>query len=168
MARLFLSRQSASNVLKLDRIAILLSGICLLHCLAIPLALVVLPALGSMLFDSHDVFHTFLLVIGPYCQMTKARWQVHRGNQPQVPANSGGPPPQEALGGSFVRHRRRAATYRTARSVRSPTGRIQASRKPHIHLKLPRFGIHCPYRVPWLDIIRLSLSASVAVGRDER
>jgi|TARA_B100000315_G_scaffold259180_1_gene314053 hypothetical protein len=51
-------------VQKLDRIAIVLSGICLVHCLAIPLALVVLPTLGGLLFESHELFHAFLLVLG--------------------------------------------------------------------------------------------------------
>jgi hypothetical protein len=50
--------------LKFDRIAILLSGICLVHCLAIPILLIILPALGSLLFDSHSSFHWFLIVIG--------------------------------------------------------------------------------------------------------
>ncbi|MDA1076658.1 MAG: MerC domain-containing protein [Proteobacteria bacterium] len=50
--------------MKLDRIAILLSGICLVHCLAIPILLIALPALGSLLFDSHSSFHWFLIVFG--------------------------------------------------------------------------------------------------------
>jgi hypothetical protein len=49
---------------KLDRLAILLSGICLVHCLAIPVALILLPAFGGVLFESHELFHVFLLAIG--------------------------------------------------------------------------------------------------------
>ncbi len=50
--------------LKLDRIAILLSGICLAHCLAIPITLLLLPAVGTLLFGSHEAFHWFLLAVG--------------------------------------------------------------------------------------------------------
>lgn len=50
--------------LKLDRIAILLSGICLAHCLAIPVTLLLLPAVGTLLFGTHEAFHWFLLAVG--------------------------------------------------------------------------------------------------------
>ncbi|MDX1587506.1 MAG: MerC domain-containing protein [Oleiphilaceae bacterium] len=44
----------------LDRFAIGLSGICALHCLALPLMLVLLPALGATFFGD-EAFHRALL-----------------------------------------------------------------------------------------------------------
>jgi hypothetical protein len=45
----------------MDRVAVLLSGVCLLHCTAIPLAILVLPALGGLLLGSETLVHWVLL-----------------------------------------------------------------------------------------------------------
>lgn len=47
---------------KLDRAAVFLSGLCLLHCLALPVLLAVFPLLGSF-FIPHETFHQLILVI---------------------------------------------------------------------------------------------------------
>ena len=44
----------------LDRAAIALSGLCLLHCLALPLIILVLPALGA---DDGGHFHVQMLIV---------------------------------------------------------------------------------------------------------
>ena len=45
----------------MDRAAVLLSGVCLVHCLAVPLALLALPALGTVLLESETLVHWILL-----------------------------------------------------------------------------------------------------------
>ena len=45
----------------LDRLAILLSGVCLVHCLAIPVALLLGPTLGIWLAASETLVHWVLL-----------------------------------------------------------------------------------------------------------
>lgn len=47
---------------KLDSVAVLLSGLCLVHCLALPLVLAVFPLLGDF-FIPHETFHQLILVV---------------------------------------------------------------------------------------------------------
>ncbi len=47
---------------KLDRTAVALSGICLVHCLALPLAIALFPLLGTTLIG-HDTFHQLILIV---------------------------------------------------------------------------------------------------------
>ena len=47
---------------KLDRIAVQLSGLCLLHCLALPLLIACLPVLG-LAEHGHEPFHELMLVV---------------------------------------------------------------------------------------------------------
>ncbi|MDU0353734.1 MerC domain-containing protein [Paraglaciecola aquimarina] len=44
-----------------DRSAIILSSLCLIHCLVLPVILVLLPTLTSVAFFSDERFHTWLL-----------------------------------------------------------------------------------------------------------
>lgn len=45
----------------LDKLAILLSGVCLLHCLVLPIALTVLPILSINLLVDDALFHQLIL-----------------------------------------------------------------------------------------------------------
>ncbi len=47
---------------RLDKTAVALSGICLVHCLALPLAITLFPLLGTTLID-HDTFHHLILFV---------------------------------------------------------------------------------------------------------
>ena len=47
----------------LDRAAVLLSGLCLVHCLAVPFALMFGPLLGQWLLDSETEVHWILLAL---------------------------------------------------------------------------------------------------------
>jgi len=55
-----MDRSTADSASLLDRAAIALSGLCVLHCLATPLVLLMLPLLGQF-SDSH--FHLQMLVV---------------------------------------------------------------------------------------------------------
>lgn len=55
-----MSRNADSSAVTLDRVAIALSALCLLHCLALPLALIALP-LVAQFAESH--WHTPMLLI---------------------------------------------------------------------------------------------------------
>jgi hypothetical protein len=46
----------------LDGVAIAISALCVLHCLAVPLAVIVFPILATSLWASHE-FHAWLLVL---------------------------------------------------------------------------------------------------------
>jgi hypothetical protein len=46
---------------RLDRLGIILSGICIVHCLALPLLLAALPFLGDSILGGHG-FHEWLLL----------------------------------------------------------------------------------------------------------
>lgn len=46
---------------QLDRTGLILSGACLLHCAALPLAVLLLPSLGGVLFDHSSALHWILL-----------------------------------------------------------------------------------------------------------
>lgn len=46
----------------LDMAAVMLSGICMLHCLALPLVLTILPIVNVTLVDE-STFHTLMLVV---------------------------------------------------------------------------------------------------------
>lgn len=47
----------------LDRVALLLSGLCLIHCLALPVALLLGPFLGTWLLDTETTVHWILLAL---------------------------------------------------------------------------------------------------------
>lgn len=58
-----MSLGSSSNVTgKLDKAAVILSGICLVHCLAFPLLIALFPVFGFS-FVSHTTFHQIILVV---------------------------------------------------------------------------------------------------------
>ena len=44
-----------------DKIAIALSSLCVIHCLATPLILIILPSLGALVADNHEMFHQVIL-----------------------------------------------------------------------------------------------------------
>jgi len=48
---------------QLDRTGLLLSGACLVHCALLPLSVLVLPSLGSVLFDHSSALHWVLLAL---------------------------------------------------------------------------------------------------------
>lgn len=50
------------HVGKLDGLALVLSGVCLVHCLALPVALTLLPTLAAGLLD-HAEFHQLMLIV---------------------------------------------------------------------------------------------------------
>ena len=54
--------QPTTNQGYLDRIAVVLSGICMLHCLALPLLLTVFPIMNVTIL-SEEVFHLLMLVV---------------------------------------------------------------------------------------------------------
>ena len=64
---------------KLDRIAVQLSGLCLLHCLALPLLIAVVPVLG-LTEHAHVFFHQLMLFgVVPIAVMSLGRgYIVHR------------------------------------------------------------------------------------------
>ena len=45
-----------------DFAGVAISTICILHCIAVPLVLVLFPAIGSALVPHHDQTHAFLLI----------------------------------------------------------------------------------------------------------
>lgn len=47
----------------IDRAAVVLSGVCLVHCMAVPVAMLALPALGALLLQSETLVHWILLGI---------------------------------------------------------------------------------------------------------
>ena len=48
---------------KLDRTGLLLSALCVLHCAALPLAVLLLPATASLLRDHSSLLHWLLLLL---------------------------------------------------------------------------------------------------------
>ncbi len=58
-----MNAEKANAVRKLDRVAIFLSSLCLLHCLAIPFALLLGPVLGHWLADTETSVHWILLAL---------------------------------------------------------------------------------------------------------
>lgn len=44
-----------------DKLAIGLSALCVIHCLAMPVLLIILPTLGAILADGHELFHQVIL-----------------------------------------------------------------------------------------------------------
>ena len=54
---------------KLDRIAVQLSGLCLLHCLALPLLIAVVPVLGPSIAMLKHAQAMLGLIKSPYCRM---------------------------------------------------------------------------------------------------
>ncbi len=46
-----------------DRLAITLSTVCMIHCLVLPIILILLPTLTSITFFSDERFHTWLLYV---------------------------------------------------------------------------------------------------------
>ena len=59
----------------LDRFAIFLSGLCLLHCLALPFAALLGPALGRWLLDTETDVHWLLLALA----VPVSLWALARG-----------------------------------------------------------------------------------------
>lgn len=57
-----LTRAADAHVGKLDGLALTLSAICLVHCLALPVALTLLPTLAAGVLDHAD-FHKLMLVV---------------------------------------------------------------------------------------------------------
>ena len=56
-------RASSSNFTgKLDKTAVALSGLCLVHCLALPLLIAVFPVLGFTVVE-HETFHQLILIV---------------------------------------------------------------------------------------------------------
>lgn len=47
----------------MDRAAVVLSGVCLVHCMSIPLVMLALPALGAVLLESETLIHWILLCV---------------------------------------------------------------------------------------------------------
>lgn len=47
---------------RLDRLALLFSAVCLVHCLLLPVAVTLLPILGATLF-THEQFHQIMLLV---------------------------------------------------------------------------------------------------------
>jgi len=60
---------------KLDRLAIALSGLCLVHCLAIPLVVLTAPALAAWFTGTETVAHWVLLALA----LPLSMWAYHRG-----------------------------------------------------------------------------------------
>ena len=67
--------QSPTKPFALDRIAIALSGLCLLHCLSIPFALLLGPTLGTWLLNTETSTHWLLLAFAAPISM----WALHQG-----------------------------------------------------------------------------------------
>lgn len=44
-----------------DKLAIGLSALCVIHCLAMPVLLIILPTMGAVLAESHELFHQVIL-----------------------------------------------------------------------------------------------------------
>ncbi|MEM9620850.1 MAG: MerC domain-containing protein [Pseudomonadota bacterium] len=66
----------------LDRFAIVLSGVCLLHCLLVPLALFLGPLLGGWLSDSETTVHWVLLAFAvPSSAIALGRGYVKHRNK---------------------------------------------------------------------------------------
>ncbi len=65
-----------------DKIAIALSSLCVIHCLATPLILIILPSLGALVADNHELFHLvilfFVLPIGVLALMAGYRHHHNR------------------------------------------------------------------------------------------
>lgn len=71
------SPRSAVTHATLDRWAIVISGLCVIHCLAIPLTLIALPALSQGLADEQTLTHWLLLAIAVPISVW-ALWSGHR------------------------------------------------------------------------------------------
>jgi len=66
---------------RLDKLAIVLSALCLVHCLAVPLAVVALPVLGASLTGSETDVHWILLAMAiPLSVWAYARGYRHHGD----------------------------------------------------------------------------------------
>jgi len=65
---------------KLDRLAIFLSGLCLVHCLALPFALLLGPALGQWLTTTETQMHWLLLSLAAPVSML-AFWRGYKLHQ---------------------------------------------------------------------------------------
>ena len=72
----------------LDGFAIGASGVCLVHCLILPIILVALPG-GSELLGMHDVFHVILLAIAIPTSLF-ALWGGKRRHGQHLPLLGGG------------------------------------------------------------------------------
>ena len=63
---------------RLDRLGIVLSGICIVHCLALPLLLAALPFLGGSLLGGHGFHEVLLLAVLPVSMVALGfGWRRH-------------------------------------------------------------------------------------------
>lgn len=69
-----------------DFFGILISGLCVVHCMAVPLVLVIFPAIGASLFPSEDMTHAVLLafILGVAGVAFVSGWRVHGQWRPVV------------------------------------------------------------------------------------
>jgi len=75
----------------LDRAAVLLSGLCLVHCLAIPFALLLGPLFGHWLINSDTEVHWVLLAVAiPISALALWRGYVKHHNLLTITLGSGG------------------------------------------------------------------------------
>lgn len=63
----------------MDRVAIALSGLCLVHCLVIPVAVVVTPALAALVLGSETTVHWIFLAMA----VPTSWWALWRGFRKQ-------------------------------------------------------------------------------------
>lgn len=78
-----MDRSPADSTVLLDRTAIALSGLCVLHCLAMPLVLVLLPFLGQF---TEDHFHLQMLAVVTPASMIALGIGYRQHRHPAVPA----------------------------------------------------------------------------------
>ena len=72
--------------MRVDAIGLTLSGICLLHCVAVPVVAFTLPAAAGLLSDPDSVFHWLLLGLAvPISGVAfLSAWRRHRARLPLV------------------------------------------------------------------------------------
>lgn len=65
-----------------DRIGISLSGLCIIHCLCLPLAIIVAPAIGSFFLDDYTHVLLFFLILISVGAAFIPGYQLHRKLHP--------------------------------------------------------------------------------------
>lgn len=74
--------RNRSPLTKLDRTGLLLSGLCLVHCAALPIAAVLLPSVAGLLLDHTNVAHWVLLGVAvPISGFALWRGVKHHGSK---------------------------------------------------------------------------------------
>ena len=81
------SSKSNSSV-GLDRFAVFLSGLCLIHCLAVPFALVLGPLAGDWLIESETQVHWILLALASPISAL-ALWRGYRNHHARTTLSLG-------------------------------------------------------------------------------